>query len=78
MLRNYIVPLGRSFRALLDAIQLCPLAGSAMMHRQLQVDQQWLELLATLDGHLRTPQSSIVGSPMPLVSEPDPMDLSPA
>lgn len=78
---SYIVPLDGSFGALQDAIRLCPLAGSAMMQRQLSVDQHWLELLSTLDGHLCAPQGSIVVSPLPLPvvsNEPDPMDLSPA
>lgn len=52
-----------------------------MMQRMLPVDQHWLELLSTLDGHLHTPQDVIVISPLPLPvvsDEPDPMDLSPA
>lgn len=76
-LSDELAPGDGFFGTLLGAIRLCPLAGSAMMQRQMQVDQQWLELLSTLDDHLRTPQGSIEVLPLPLVSdEPDPMDHS--
>lgn len=71
------VPLRVYYHSLLDAIRQCPLAASAMLQRQLQVDQHWLGLLRALDGHLGNSKGSVTDCPLAWAGYHDPMDISP-
>lgn len=65
------VPPGGYYHSLLDAIRQSPLAASAMLQRQLQVDQHWPDLLRALDAHLGNSKGSVMDC------YHDSMDISP-